>query len=36
MPYEYTNCKVRKIVDGDMIDLDISLGFDCWLIQKKR
>ena len=33
MPYEYTytNCKVRKIVDGDTIDLDIDLGFDCWL-----
>tara|TARA_B100000424_G_scaffold164729_1_gene126406 strand:+ start:652 stop:1086 length:435 start_codon:yes stop_codon:yes gene_type:complete len=28
--YEY-NCTIRKIVDGDTIDVDIDLGFGVWL-----
>ncbi len=27
--YEY-NCKIRRVVDGDTIDVDIDLGFDTW------
>ena len=32
--YEY-KCKVRKIVDGDTVDVDIDLGFGVWL-RKQR
>jgi len=28
--YEY-KCKVRKVVDGDTVDIDIDLGFGIWL-----
>ena len=28
--YEY-NCKIRRVVDGDTIDLDIDLGFGHWI-----
>ena len=28
--YEY-KATIRKIVDGDTCDVDIDLGFDCWL-----
>ena len=28
--YEY-KCKVRKVVDGDTVDIDIDLGFGVWL-----
>ena len=27
--YEY-KCKVRKVVDGDTVDIDIDLGFGIW------
>ena len=27
--YEY-NCTIRRVVDGDTIDVDIDLGFDTW------
>ena len=28
--YEY-ECKIRKVVDGDTIDVDINLGFNTWI-----
>ena len=28
--YEY-KCKIIKVVDGDTVDVDIDLGFGCWL-----
>ena len=28
--YEY-KCKIRKVVDGDTVDIDIDLGFGIWL-----
>ncbi len=28
--YEY-KATIRKIVDGDTADVDIDLGFDCWV-----
>jgi len=28
--YEY-KCRIRKIVDGDTVDVDIDLGFGIWL-----
>lgn len=28
--YEY-NCVIRKVVDGDTVDVDIDLGFGIWL-----
>ena len=28
--YEY-RCKLRKVVDGDTVDIDIDLGFGVWL-----
>ena len=28
--YEY-KCKIRKVVDGDTVDVDIDLGFGVWL-----
>jgi len=28
--YEY-RCKVRRVVDGDTVDIDIDLGFGVWL-----
>jgi micrococcal nuclease len=32
--YEY-RCELRAVVDGDTVDVDIDLGFDCWL-RKQR
>ena len=32
--YEY-KCKIRKVVDGDTVDVDIDLGFGVWL-RKQR
>ena len=28
--YEY-KATIRRIVDGDTVDVDIDLGFDCWV-----
>ena len=28
--YEY-KCKIRKVVDGDIVDIDIDLGFGIWI-----
>ena len=28
--YEY-KATIRRIVDGDTVDVDIDLGFDCWM-----
>ena len=28
--YEY-KCRVRRVVDGDTVDVDIDLGFGIWL-----
>jgi len=28
--YEY-RCKLRKVVDGDTVDIDVDLGFGVWL-----
>ena len=28
--HEY-NCTIRRVVDGDTVDVDIDLGFDTWL-----
>ena len=33
--YEYW-AKVKKIVDGDTIDLSVSLGFDCYIDKRCR
>ena len=32
--YEY-KCKIRKVVDGDTVDVDIDLGFGVWM-KKQR
>mgnify|MGYP001047198197 CR=1 FL=1 len=32
--YEY-RCKVRRIVDGDTVDVDIDLGFGIWLSDER-
>ena len=32
--FEY-KCVITKIIDGDTVDVDIDLGFDCWL-RKQR
>jgi len=32
--HEYS-CVITKIIDGDTVDVDIDLGFDCWL-RKQR
>jgi micrococcal nuclease len=32
--YEY-KCIIVNIVDGDTVDVDISLGFDIWLFKKR-
>lgn len=34
MAYEY-NCTVRRIVDGDTVDVDIDLGFDVVLSNQR-
>ena len=28
-------CVITKIIDGDTIDVDIDLGFDCWLHKQR-
>ena len=28
--YEY-NCTIRRVVDGDTVDVDIDLGFGIWV-----
>ena len=28
--HEY-NCTIRRVVDGDTVDVDIDLGFDTWI-----
>lgn len=28
--YRYS-CIINRVVDGDTVDVDIDLGFDCWL-----
>lgn len=32
--YEY-NCKIRRVVDGDTVDVDIDLGFDIVLSNQR-
>ena len=32
--YEY-RCKIKNVVDGDTIDIDIDLGFDHWLVNQR-
>lgn len=32
--YEY-KCIVRRVVDGDTVDVDIDLGFDVWLFDQR-
>ena len=29
------HCVITKIIDGDTIDVDIDLGFDCWLHKQR-
>jgi len=32
--YEY-KCKIKKVVDGDTVDIDIDLGFGVWLLDQR-
>ena len=32
--HEY-HCVITRIIDGDTIDVDIDLGFDCWLHKQR-
>lgn len=32
--YEY-RCIIRRVVDGDTVDVDIDLGFNNWMINKR-
>ena len=32
--YEY-KCKITRVVDGDTVDVDIDLGFGCWLHKER-
>ena len=32
--FEY-KCVITKIIDGDTVDVDIDLGFDCWLHKQR-
>jgi len=32
--YEY-KCIIRRIVDGDTVDVDVDLGFDTWIMNKR-
>lgn len=32
--HEYS-CEIIKIIDGDTVDVDIDLGFDCWLCSQR-
>jgi micrococcal nuclease len=29
------HCVITRIIDGDTIDVDIDLGFDCWLHKQR-
>ena len=33
--YEY-KCEIVKIVDGDTVDVNIDLGFNTWLMERKN
>ena len=32
--YEY-KCVIKRVVDGDTVDIDIDLGFDMWLMNQR-
>jgi micrococcal nuclease len=32
--YEY-KCIIKRVVDGDTVDVDIDLGFDMWLMNQR-
>jgi len=32
--FDYS-CVIRKIIDGDTVDVDIDLGFDAWLLNQR-
>jgi micrococcal nuclease len=32
--HEY-NCKIRRVVDGDTVDVDIDLGFGTWILNER-
>lgn len=32
--YEY-RCKIKRIVDGDTVDVDIDLGFEVWIMNQR-
>ena len=32
--YEY-RCKIRRVIDGDTVDIDIDLGFGVWLKEER-
>ena len=32
--YRYS-CIIRKVVDGDTVDVDIDLGFDIWKLNER-
>ena len=32
--HEY-HCVITRIIDGDTIDVDVDLGFDCWLHRQR-
>ena len=34
MDYKY-NVKIRKVIDGDTVDVDIDLGFGVWLHKER-
>ena len=34
MLYEY-KCIIKRIIDGDTVDVDIDLGFETWLMNKR-
>ena len=33
--YNY-NCKLKRVVDGDTVDLEVDLGFDTWRLERVR
>ena len=33
--YEY-RCRLRKVVDGDTVDVEVDLGFDVWKSERVR
>lgn len=32
--YEY-RCIIKRVVDGDTVDVDIDLGFDMWMLNQR-